>query len=54
MPNYEFQCEDCQKNFSLQLTLAEHEAKDYQCPKCKSKNVKQLISTFQAQTSSKS
>ena len=54
MPNYEFQCEKCKKEFSVQLTLAEYDKKDYRCPKCKSKKVKQLITSFQTQTSRKS
>jgi putative FmdB family regulatory protein len=54
MPSYEFQCEDCQKEFSVHLTLAEYENKDYQCPECKSNKVKQQITSFQTQTSRKS
>ncbi len=54
MPVYDYRCEKCNKKFSLTLTIAKHDAKKAMCPKCKSKRVKQLPSTFFAVTSSKS
>jgi len=54
MPTYEYLCENCQKEFSMILSFSEHEKGDIFCPECKSKQVKQLISTFVAQTSKKS
>jgi putative FmdB family regulatory protein len=54
MPSYEFICEKCEKQFLLYLSLAEYEKKQYACPKCKSRKVKQQISTFQTKTSRKS
>lgn len=54
MPTYEFKCEECKNFFSAQLTLSEYEKKNYGCPKCKSKKVKQQISLFQTKTSRKS
>ena len=54
MPSYEFVCEKCNKQFSLYLSLADHEKKKYACPKCKSNKVKQQITTFQTKTSRKS
>jgi putative FmdB family regulatory protein len=54
MPTYEFVCEKCKKDFSLMLSISEHERKKFRCPKCKSTKVKQQISVFQAVTSKKS
>jgi putative FmdB family regulatory protein len=53
MPNYEFKCENCKKRFTLTLSISEHEKKKMVCPKCKSRKVKQQISSFQAVTSKK-
>jgi putative FmdB family regulatory protein len=50
MPSYEFMCESCIKPFSLVLRLEEHEKKNYACPHCKSRDVKQQISLFQTKT----
>jgi len=54
MPSYEFFCEKCNKQYILQLSLAEYEKKKYACPECKSLKVKQQISSFQTKTSRKS
>lgn len=54
MPAYEFIWEKCKKRFSIQLSLADYEKKKWACPKCKSRNVKQQISSFHTQTSRKS
>jgi putative FmdB family regulatory protein len=54
MPNYEFRCENCKKRFTLTLSIAEYEKKKFECPKCKSRKVKQEISSFQTVTSKKS
>jgi putative FmdB family regulatory protein len=54
MPDYEYRCENCKKRFSLTLSISEYEKKKVQCPKCKSRKVKQQISSFQAVTSKKS
>jgi putative FmdB family regulatory protein len=54
MPNYEFRCENCKKRFSLILSISEREKKKIKCPKCKSRKVKQQISSFQTVTSKKS
>ncbi len=53
MPRYEYHCEACDKSFELALTFREHDGK-IKCPKCGSKNVHQLVSTFTAVTSKKS
>lgn len=54
MPTYEYVCEDCSKSFSLIMKIADYEKKKVNCPKCKSKKVKQKISGFQTITSKKS
>jgi putative FmdB family regulatory protein len=54
MPTYEFYCEKCKKTFTLILSISEYEKKKYSCPECKSKNLKQQISSFQTVTSKKS
>jgi putative FmdB family regulatory protein len=53
MPTYEFVCEKCKKPFTLMMKIAEHEKKNFRCPKCKSKKVTQKIAGFQTITSKK-
>ena len=54
MPTYDFLCGKCRKKFSLTMSVSEYEKTKVQCPKCKSKEVKQQISSFQTITSKKS
>jgi len=54
MPAYEFICEECNKPFSLIISISEYEKKEFRCPECKSDKVKQQITSFQAKTSKKS
>jgi putative FmdB family regulatory protein len=55
MPTYEYQCDACKKTFSVVLTITEHDQGGIACPKCKKKKeVRQLVSTFIAQTRKKS
>jgi putative FmdB family regulatory protein len=54
MPTYEFECENCKKRFTLTLSISDYEKKKRECPKCKSRKVKQRISSFQTVTSKKS
>lgn len=54
MPTYEYECQDCKKKFSLITSISEHSKNKPACPKCKSKKVKQQISTFITKTSRKS
>ena len=54
MPTYDFLCEKCKKSFSLMLKVSEYEKKKYRCPKCKSKKLRQQITSFQTITSKKS
>ena len=54
MPMVEFECGKCKKGFSLKLSVKDHDFKNYQCPDCHGKDIKQLISGVQIQTSKKS
>lgn len=54
VPSYEFECDDCKNIFTVRLTLAQYEKKDYHCLRCKSKKIKQQITSFQTKTSRKS
>jgi putative FmdB family regulatory protein len=55
MPTYEFNCERCGNQFSLILSLREYEKEKerFRCPKCKSRRVKQVLSSFIAKTTHK-
>ena len=54
MPTYEFVCEKCRKRFSLVMKISDYEKKKFSCPKCKSKKVRQQLSSFQTITAKKS
>jgi putative FmdB family regulatory protein len=54
MPVYDFVCLDCGKEFTLVLSIREHDRKDVSCPHCRSKMVEQLVTTCEVVTSRKS
>jgi len=54
MPRYEHHCEKCQRAVILALSIREHEKGKAKCPKCGSKALRPLLSTFVSQTSRKS
>ncbi len=54
MPLYEFRCDKCRKKFSFQASVSEYEKKRPACPKCKSRKVSRIFSSFSGQTSRKS
>jgi putative FmdB family regulatory protein len=55
MPDYEFLCHGCRKQFTAHMTVGEHDHRVPPCPGCKSaKEVHRLISHFNVQTSRKS
>lgn len=54
MPSYQYTCKECKKNFTITLTVADHDKKRIACPKCSSKKVEQQYGTFFAVTSKKS
>jgi len=53
MPTYEYRCRDCENVFDRIEPLSEHGAKAPRCPKCKSRNVEQVLTSFFAKTSHK-
>lgn len=54
MSEYVFFCEDCNKEFTRSLHMAEREKDSVTCPYCKGKNVHQVVTSFSAVTSKKS
>jgi len=54
MPVYEYQCQGCRHQFTVVLTITEHDKLKVECPKCKSKKVEQRLSAFFAKTAKKS
>ena len=54
MPQYDFLCRACKKEFTKILTLSEYEKGKIICPHCRSKEVEQRWAAFYAVTSKKS
>ncbi len=54
MPVYEYRCDKCERGVTLTLSIREHEKGPVKCPKCGSKALRPLLSTFVSQTSKKS
>lgn len=54
MPTYEYACKTCHKKFSVVQTIAERDKMKVSCPKCKSRKVDQMISSFTTKTGRKS
>jgi len=55
MPAYEYDCKNCQKDFTIFINISEYEEKPkIKCPHCDSDNVHKKITGFFAKTSSKS
>jgi putative FmdB family regulatory protein len=54
MPLYEYFCKNCDENFTVTMTIAEHEKKNVKCPKCKGTKVVPQFRSFYAKTSRKS
>jgi putative FmdB family regulatory protein len=54
MPVYEYQCQGCRHQFTVVLSITEHDKLKVECPKCKSKRVEQRLSAFYAKTAKKS
>lgn len=54
MPVYEYFCDTCGKNFTIIMTIAEHDKGGVTCPACKGTSVVQRYSVFYAKTSKKS
>jgi putative FmdB family regulatory protein len=54
MPQYDFRCKKCKKEFSVFLSISEKEGKKVSCPGCKGRSVEQRITSFMTKTSRKS
>lgn len=55
MPDYEYFCRNCSKQFTAHMSIKEHESQVPECPECKtSTDVQRVISHFNAQTTKKS
>ena len=54
MPHYVFFCQDCSKEFTQMLHVADLEKGGVVCPHCGSKRVTQAVTAFSAVTSKKS
>ena len=58
MPQYDYHCESCAHDFTLELSISEHVEKDQKreihCPKCDSQQVKHVIQSVNVHTSKKS
>jgi putative FmdB family regulatory protein len=54
MPIYEYRCTKCRKRFSDEQTISAHDKRRPTCPKCKSRAVEPIFSTFFAKTGRKS
>lgn len=54
MPVYEYACLDCGKEFTLTVSLHEHETMHATCPHCHSRSVEQLPAACEVVTSRKS
>ncbi len=54
MPVYEYRCRQCNRKFTVTMSIAEYEKKKVKCPKCGSRKVEQQPAAFYAVTSKKS
>jgi putative FmdB family regulatory protein len=54
MPTYEYLCGKCGEGFVRIMSISEYESGQVTCPKCKSDDVKQQMTTFISKTSRKS
>jgi putative FmdB family regulatory protein len=54
MPTYDYTCLECKKEFSVTLSIKEHDDEKVKCPECGSEKIEQLFRSFFAKTSKKS
>jgi putative FmdB family regulatory protein len=58
MPQYDYHCENCAHDFTVDLSISAHEEKEknreIHCPKCDSQQVKHVIQSVNVMTSKKS
>jgi len=54
MAEYEFECRNCKKVFTLIMRISERMTAKIRCPGCESEDVEPLMQTFIARTGKKS
>lgn len=58
MPEYDYHCENCAHDFTVELSIREHTEKEknreIHCPKCDSQQVKHVIQSVNVTTAKKS
>ena len=54
MPEYVYRCEACGNSFTKTMGILQHETAKIKCPKCKSVEVRQTITSFGVATKKKS
>ncbi|MFW5947355.1 MAG: FmdB family zinc ribbon protein [Gemmatimonadota bacterium] len=54
MPRYEYRCLECDEVFECCEGMEEHETSQPECPKCGSRKVERVFSSFYAKTRKKS
>ena len=53
MSVYEYQCDKCDREVTLTLSIREHEKGKIKCPKCGAESLRSLLGAFMSQTSKK-
>ena len=54
MPNYEYYCRQCDRNFTVYMSIKDHETEQVRCAHCQGTQVEQVLTSFVAVTSKKS
>lgn len=54
MPLYEYFCDRCGKEVTVQMSISEHDKGVPACPDCGSRDMKALVGSFFSKTSRKS
>ncbi len=54
MPTYDYLCLNCQKKFTVHLTIGNHDKRKAKCPRCGRRKLQQRLETFSAITGKKS
>ena len=54
MPNYEYDCRQCDRNFTVYMSIKDHETEQVRCAHCQGTQVEQVLTSFVAVTSKKS
>ena len=54
MPSYDYYCRDCDRTFTVHMSLKDHDTAQVRCVQCQGTQVEQRLTAFVAQTSKKS